>query len=227
MAIREEDYKSSIQSTVRSDGSVLLSVDGVPRTVVQSWQASFTGENLGSGTYYLKCKKLQFKLHGFFRVKHNKRCRLIKGGNPPINLPPDIGVGQVTRIDIPNLVGPTANSFMAGSSYNTVGGEVYYLPAAFSSGQCNDLDLSDYDNLIGTTPDGTQYIYNGYVKLKENSLESPFVGGDTDFIESTVGKERCANPVMSFTNGKKNNDEPTFSYSTEDYFYSQSPHLLI
>jgi hypothetical protein len=212
MAFREEDYYSSIQSTVRSDGSVLLSVDGVPRTVVQSWKNHFKGTNLGSDTFYLQCKNLQFKLHGIFKIKRQyNKCQRVKGGNPPIYLPPDIGVGQVTRIDIPDLIGPTANSFVVGS-FNTVGGEVYYLPTDFSSGQCNNLNLSDYDNLIGTTPDGTQYIYNGYVKLKENSLESPFVGGDTDFIETTVGSERCANPVMSFTNGKTNNYDLTFSY---------------
>ena len=210
MAFREED-NSSIQSTVRSDGSVLLSVGGVPRTVVQSWQYYWTGEYPGSGTFYMQCKNLQFKLNGLLRIRKNDICQRVKGGNPPIYLPPNIGVGQVTRIDIPDLVGPTANTFVVGS-LNNLGGEVYYLPTDFSSDQCNSLDLSDYDNLIGTTPDGTQYIYNGYVKLKENSLESPFVGGDTDFIETSVGNERCSNPVMSFTNGKKNKYDLTYSY---------------
>jgi hypothetical protein len=205
MAFREEDFNifkySTITATERSDGTMLLSVNGVPRTVVDSWQNHLNGKNLGPGTFRLGkwCWDTEFRLYGRLSITTaNGSCIRVKDGNPPINLP--FSSNLVEMIDLPALSGPTQNVFID-KFYNCLSGEVYYLSSGISSSQCNDLGPSKYNHLIGITPDRKQYIYNGYVKVNENSLENPKSDGGGDFIV-TPGEERCANPAMSFTNSE-------------------------
>ncbi len=195
VAFREEEYGSIyITATERSDGTMLLSVDGVPRTVVDTWQ-SIHGENLGTGTFRTcarYCVKLAIQIE-------NGSCIQVKGGNPPINLP--FASNLVQSINLPPLNGPTPNTYIP-NSYNCPGTELYYpSSSAFSKTQCDSLDPSTYRNLFGVAPDGTQYIYNSYVGLDENSLERP-KSYESGYDMAAPVKERCSNPSMAFTNSE-------------------------
>ena len=194
----EDSLKELVVSQVSS--GLLLSIDGVPRTVVSRWQRYDNNQNLGTGTYALNCQDWESKVNGVLRVRRASGggCIRIRDGNPPINIP--FTSNLVNVIDLPALSGPTKNVYLP-RFYNSLGGEAYYLSSGFSSSQCNLLSPFEYNNLIGTTPGGDQYIYGGFILLNENSLESPKSDGGGDFI-TPGGDEYCANPAMSFTNSE-------------------------
>jgi hypothetical protein len=197
MAFREEDYGQEITATERFDGTILLSVAGVPRTVVNSWQRR-NGADIGMGTFLFDCWIQEFRPNGELRIRivAENRCIRVQGGNPAIFLP--LSSNLFKNIDLPPLAGPTKNVYLA-NRFN-LGGETHYLSNAFSSGQCKDLDPSDYNNLIGTTQDGSQFKYAGYIELNNNSLDHLRADGVREFM--ITGKELCANPAMTFANGE-------------------------
>ncbi len=233
-AFREEDFNvagghSIITATQRSDGTMLLSVGGVPRTVVNNWKNHWDGKNLGPGTFIFNCRgKLEFKLYGKLRVRREQGgCIQVRGGNPPINLP--FASNLVQTVNLPPLNGPTQNTYIP-NSYNYLGGEFYYPSSgAFSKTQCDNLDPSNYHNVIGVAPDGTQYIYNSYVGLAENSLESPKsyeVGG----FDIAPGDQRCSNPAMTFTNSEYDSIISVLylhSVTNRRVFYQYDVYILI
>ena len=194
-----EDFRKEIVATEVA-GGILLSIEGVPRTVVSRWQNIQNNQDLGTGTYTFDCWNQEFRLGGILRMRKSGEdsCIRIRDGNPPINIP--FTSSLLSTIDLPALSGPTDNVYLANFD-NRLGGEAYYLSSGFSDSQCDALSLSDYVNLIGSTSDGTQYIYSGFILLNENSLESPKSDGGGDFL-NIDGDQRCANPAMSFTNSK-------------------------
>ena len=269
MSFRVDDFGKSITATQRTSNTMLLSINGVPRTVVSTWQSQ-DGEDLGEGAFIFDCWNQEFKLNGIFRIRNpaNEDCVRVKDGNPPINLPFSSNLVKTVNLPSQSLLGPTKNVYFA-NFFNRVGGEAYYLSDGFWSDECNALSSARHpcgcrectediletmagaytcgariswlqtseggsmteeeactrignvefdtvcgpmcdptrctsqanDNIIGSTEDGTQYIYGGFIKLDENTLKNVKGDGGGDFRSNGVDK-RCANPFMTFTNSE-------------------------
>ena len=198
-AFTSDDWIRTLTAS-RRDGQWLLSIDGVPRTVVSTWEDEDddSGNSLGAGSWQF-CYWGDDTLGGIIYIyAGTNECFAII--NPPVNLP--FSSNQVKTIALPNLGGPTETVRSPRGSGELLFGDTYYATSDVSSVQCNGFTYADYLNVIGTR-NGVQYRYLGFLQLKENTVENPEPDGGGDMYEdySNIG-QFCGNPAMDFLNSK-------------------------
>ena len=182
-------------------GQYLLSINGIPRTLVAQWKNDF-GHHIGTGQFTF-CWHPEEVLNGVLKVRVGNSCINVLGGNPIVNLPASI-YGVWTNIRVITLPGRsnfgTIDPVLA-SSYHVEHsfGEALYLMSTVSNQECNGLVQDGrYYGILGNLAGGGQVYYAGNIELHENSLESPMMDGGSALM--TGVKPICPIPSKSFLN---------------------------
>ena len=204
-AFTPDDYDKMMDVSQLSDGRFLLSVDSIPRTVIDSWKDT-RGRTLDVGTYTF-CPRTEERVGGNLQVRPNGlRCKGVQGGNPQLFLPDSIlndetYSNDLTRINLPArsmfedvnaLLTPNRERFQFGSGLR--------LTSTVEDAICSQLPVGDYQNLIGMIAgSNSQVMYAGYMNLKNNTVEQPIgVPGGADFETAAI----CPNVEKSYLNCK-------------------------
>ena len=204
-AFTADDNEKTFTVTQLSDGKFLLSVESVPRTVVDSWK-DFSGTDLGTGDFTV-CKKTEETVGGEIRVKPDGAiCKKVKGGNPKVNIPGSILNDENYSNDLKTIPLPSRSNFedvkplLIPNQEMLRFGSGLRLTSKISDSTCNQLPVGDYENLVGIiSGEESQVIYAGYMDLQTNTPEKPIgVTGGADFETVVI----CPNPEKSFLNCK-------------------------
>ena len=203
-AFTADDYEKTLSVSTLSDGTFLLSVEGVPRTVLNTWKKK-NGQNLGTGTFGF-CWWTEEAVGGILSVETGDNCASVKGGNPKVNLPNSIlndenystyfkTISLPDRsqfIDMPPSLVPNREDFKFGGGLR--------LTKKINHSVCDQLPLGNYENLVGSiSGENTQVIYSAFIDLQNNTPDSPIgVSGSTAFETSII----CPNVQKSFLNRK-------------------------
>ena len=126
----------------------------------------------------------------------------IQGGNPPVYLPFESPL--LTMIDLPSI----ENFGSTPAVVKPIGywrptfwfGETLYLQSDIAASKCNDVDIGDASNIVGTlSGTNTKVRYGRYVELDENTLETPIPNGGGDLVDV---EGVCSNVFMSWENSE-------------------------
>lgn len=188
-AFTSEDWGGSFSASIRN-GQWLLSVNDVPRTIVDNW-VDMDGNALSSGSWTF-CWWGSDTLGGEVGIYDISTDECFWIANPPMNLP--FTDSRVKKINLSALSGPTTPIWDQTAWLKF--GEVYTTNSGISG--CNGFTQGDYLNVIGTR-NNVQYRFAGYVELSENTLDNPNPNGlgfFQDYWMEEDGVDACANPVM-------------------------------
>ena len=142
-------------------------------------------------------EKLFGRVYLYNRI--DSTCRILKGGNPRLNLP-SAYTSDLFTIDLPERSQFGFTSAVTSPPDYFVWGETLYLKNSIASSKCIGIDIGNHVNVIGTLANSsTQVRYARYLEIDENTLDKPSPNGGGDLI--AVGGV-CANPAMSFINGE-------------------------
>lgn len=202
-AFTVDDYNVPLTVSAYA-GQFLLSVNGVPRTLVAQWNTDY-GQYIGTGQYSF-CWHPEEVLYGVLKVRVGNQCLGVQGGNPLVNLPASIYGLWSANIRVLNL--PSRSQFgtidpVLASSYHVEHsfGEALHLVGGISGQQCDALVPDGrYHGILGNLASGGQVYYAGNIKLHENSLENPIVDGGAALMSGV--KPICPVPSKSFLNCK-------------------------
>eukprot|EP00586_Coscinodiscus_wailesii_P017163 CAMPEP_0172518280 /NCGR_PEP_ID=MMETSP1066-20121228/290722_1 /TAXON_ID=671091 /ORGANISM="Coscinodiscus wailesii, Strain CCMP2513" /LENGTH=2420 /DNA_ID=CAMNT_0013300633 /DNA_START=56 /DNA_END=7314 /DNA_ORIENTATION=- len=196
-----DDYSFPLAVSMYA-GQYLLSVNGVPRTLVSAWKNDH-GHNLSPG-HYTFCWHPEEILNGVLKVRVGTRCVNILGGNPRVTLPGQIYAAWSSKIRVLSL--PSRSNFgtidpILSSSYydDHLFGESLYLMSTVSNHQCESLVKDGrYYGILGNIAGGGQVYYAGNIQFHENTLDRPMVKGGSALM--TGVKPICPIPSKSFLN---------------------------
>ena len=198
-----DDYNVPLTVSMYA-GQFLISVNGIPRTLVAQWKNDF-GQYIGTGQYIF-CWHPEEVLYGVLKVRVGTQCIPVQGGNPRVILPGSIYTAWSANIRVLNL--PSRAQFgtidpILASSYHVEHsfGAALFLVDTVSGYQCQSLVPDGrYHGILGNLQSGEQVYYAGNIELHENSLDSPMVDGGSPLM--TGVKPICPIPSKSFLNCK-------------------------
>ena len=207
-AFTADDYAKNLTVSELNDGTFLLSVEGVPRTVLNTWKDD-EENNLGTGEFEF-CWWTEEVVGGAFAVNPGTNindCIYVLNGNPKLNLPNSILDDENYSNDLKIISLPDRSNFedmvpllVPDREHFRFGGGLR-LTTNFTNSVCDQLPLGVYQNLIGiiSGENATQVMYSGFIDLQTNTNEDPIgVSGGTSFETSTL----CPNVQKSFLNRK-------------------------
>jgi hypothetical protein len=206
-AFTADDYEKPLTVSELNDGTFLLSVEGVPRTVLNTWTDD-NGKNLGTGEFGF-CWWTEEVVGGVFAVNpgnDGSDCSQVLSGNPKLNLPNSILNDENYSNDLKIISLPDRSNFkdtvpllVPNRGHFRFGGGLR-LTKKVTNSVCDQLPLGAYQNLVGImSGENTQVMYSGFMDLQTNTHEHPIgVSGGTSFETSTL----CPNVQKSFLNRK-------------------------
>lgn len=182
--------------------SYLFSIDGIPRTLTNTFQAILadgTLVNMSEGNYSFGYYTEEY-VGGKVGIVNGSGWWTLVGGNPPLFLPQSI----ITQYNptIKTLQLPDKQFFQ---DVNPVVYEPKTSQFYFGAGIMSTVNITDSLCprlstsgliLIGVFPDNDQWYYDSRISLDENTIEAPLTD---DF--SVIGT-RCSNVAKNFLNCK-------------------------
>jgi hypothetical protein len=209
--------KQDVKISIIPDGRRLITVNGIPRTVVPSLQLEKYDSNgnryyedAPEGNYNL-CWLIEEKVGGYFEVAPDGGflCYRTREGNPVVDLPDNIlddYSSVIPRLDLPALDNfIELDPILYGDYWYPIfwGGAGYMYNSSLLDyagvEQCNVLPFGDFSNLLGLFSSGEQAYYDGRIELDLNTLESPIPdGGGQKAMTGTF----CSNVAKNFLNCK-------------------------
>jgi len=197
-----DDYYQPVVATPYG-AQWLLSVRGVPRTLVSQWKNDL-GHNIGQGQF-LVCWHPEEVLNGVLKVIIGNRCTAVFGGNPRVNLPAGIygAYNNIRVIDLPSRASFGTVAPILSSSYHVehLFGEALYLMNGIWNHQCYSAGMDGrYYGVLGNIPGYGQVYYAGTIEVHENTLDNPMLAGGAALMSGV--KPICPVPATSFLNGK-------------------------
>ena len=200
------DWESTLTVKRYNASSILLSVDGIPRTVVSSfggwYDFNWTYINVADGNYSLSnWGGIMEYVGGMFIIKFEIAHMYIDGGNPPLYLPQSI-INQFNST-IKTIQLPDRQYFRDIDAYDDVMRPQYYLGAGIVS----TVNISDPKcqktaaslNLIGVFSNNDQWYYDARIALDQNTIDKPLSDGG-----GVSGGSLCSNVAKNFLNRKLN-----------------------
>jgi hypothetical protein len=196
------DSNAAIVVTMHNSTSYLFSIDGIPRTVVSSFQGKFsngTVANLPAGNYTLTWRSQEY-VGGAVSMYFGNDWFSLVGGNPRLYLPQSIIDQYNTTIKTLQL--PDRQFFQDVAPEK----HVYYEQPQFYVGggirsKVNITDpkcqkMTGTENLIGVFPNNDQWYYDARIVLDQNTMEKPIADGG-----GLLGTF-CSNVAKNFKNRK-------------------------
>jgi hypothetical protein len=206
------------------EGFRLITVNGIPRTAVESIQLRKYDANWNSyyeealdGDYNL-CWWIEEKVGGYFQIQPDgdSNCYDTRYGNPSVYLPESIlndYSSVLPRLNLPPIdnfavVEPILHGDYAPVFYGGEG-RIYNnsLYDYAGSEQCDALPLGDFSNLLGLFSSGEQAYYDARIELDSNTLESPLPDGGG---KKSMAGTYCPNVAKNFLNCKSFFHMPAF-----------------
>ncbi len=198
------------------NGQILLSMNGIPRTVVSTFQDR-SGANINPGNYTICKNGIQEEVDGIFALEDpTKDC--ILSYNPVVNLPGAVITNDITRVSLPDrsqlgtIEGILMQDQDGGEQEELFFGGADYLKNDISNPSCSDIPANgDYSNVLGTFASGEQGWYAGHIVLDGNTIDNPIA--DAGSAMTTIANLRgiasydekysiCPVASKSFLNGK-------------------------
>ena len=137
------------------------------------------------------------------------RCHLIY--NPPVNIPNGVITSDIKQVSLPNKSNfGNIDPIIVLNRHYMEFGELLYAKNTFNTAGCSALnDNGDYDNVLGTFPDGSQAWYAGHIQLDENTLSNPIADGGAAMMNLYITQyddwaqdPQCPVASKSFVNRK-------------------------
>jgi len=196
-----DDYNFPIVASGYHGDQYLLTIRGIPRTVVSQWKNDL-GHNIGPGHFNI-CWHPEEIVSGVLKVRIANRCTAVLGGNPRVNLP--LGIysawNSIRVVDLPVRSQFGSIAPILSSSYHVehLFGEALYLKTAVWNHQCTHLENDGrYFGILGNIAGGGQAYYAGNIELHENTLDNPMSDGGAALTTSV--RPICPVPSRSFLN---------------------------
>ena len=187
-------------SVTKFDSSFLISIDGIPRTVINSFRGRFdngTWTNLPLSDYRFAWSNSEY-VGGPVYFKLGNDGILLEGGNPPLYLPQSI-IDQYKSI-IKTIQLPDKQYFQdVAKSYEPRGMQFYIGAGIMSTVSLTDPKCQTTTsslNLIGIFPNNDQWYYDARIILDQNTLDKPIPDGGG--MSGTL----CSNVAKNFLNRK-------------------------
>jgi len=196
-------------TTLPDDGRLLISINGMPRTIVDSIQVDTDWDGVyETAVYegdYRICWGVEEHLGGWLALDlldGSFNCWGVEGGNPPVYLTE--GVMSDYSSVMPVLSLPPIEDFReldlvlyGYAGPRTFGGAGLIYDYDISDPVCDSLPSGDFSNLMGVFAGGEQAYYDARIELDQNTLESPiFDGGGTTELAGAL----CSNVPKTFLN---------------------------
>jgi len=171
--------KQDVKISIIPDGRRLITVNGIPRTVVPSLQLEKYDSNgnryyedAPEGNYYL-CWLIEEKVGGYFEVAPDGgSCYRTREGNPVVDLPDNIlddYSSVIPRLDLPALDNfIELDPILYGDYWYPIlwGGAGYMYNSSLHDyagvDQCNALPFGDFSNLLGLFSSGERILRWSY-----------------------------------------------------------------
>jgi uncharacterized protein (DUF1501 family)/uncharacterized protein (DUF1800 family) len=199
------DYDFEFTVT-RWNGQYLITIDGVPRTVMGVWKDEWSDQNLRLGSWQF-CWYTEEKVNGVTRIydENTDECYTIY--NPKIYLP-DSFLADKRTIVLPNKSNFNTIDPIIGQAGDRLFGGGLYAKNKLTTTGCSDItEDGNYDNIIGIFPNGDQVYYAAGVQLDNNTVENPIADGGNGMMNTNASKyedwaseARCPVPFSSFLN---------------------------
>ena len=183
-----------LEVTRTSDGNYyLFSMEGIPRTEVESVNVVGVGDLPVPGTYDICWPwTVTEAIAGRVQIKVNNICRTLEAGNPRIKFmssnpqkPPTI-ITMSSPNDINNFI----------SVPGTVKNEEFLLPDGINNPMCKTIPLGEFPVYLDFT-DGTYLSFDPRLTLLNNTIEEPTPeGGGRNHLFGA----RCSNAPRTFLN---------------------------
>ena len=191
----QADYQSTINVKMFNASSFLLSINGIPRTVMNSFKAQFdngTLVNLTVGNYSFSWWTQEY-VGGDVGMNNGIDWWYLAGGNPPLYLPQSVINQYNTTIKTIQLPNRTYFQDVEKAAFDPKG-QQFYLGAGimstvnFTDSKC--LKVTGSLNLIGVFPNNDQWYYDARIILDQNTIDKPLAdgGGMTGTLCSNVAK---------------------------------------
>ena len=208
-------YDTLSVSTYVGGSMKQLSVNGVPRTIVSSFQDR-NGNIIPNGSYEI-CFGMEEVVNGYFGIRTpDSAC--FWSYNPPIDLP-DRLLGAysstIRTISLPTLSSGfgTIDEILIADYEEIYFGLAHYLKNDVRNSDCKNVDPDgDYRYILGQLASGEQMWFGGHVELDENSLENPISDGGAamtnimDLLDLPISDNwklgACPVSTKSFMNSK-------------------------
>jgi len=191
----QSDYSSKLVVTMFNETSYLFTIDGIPRTVINSFQGRYDNGivvNLLVGTYSFLWWTNEY-IGGDVAITNGIDGWYLVGGNPALRLPQTIIDQYNTTIKIIQLPEKQYFQQIEPTAFDPKGEQFYYGVGIMSTVSITDpmcQSTSSSMNLIGIFPDNDQYYYDPRIILDQNTLEQPIPdgGGLSGTLCSNVAK---------------------------------------
>jgi hypothetical protein len=198
----EADYQANIVVTMNNSTSYLFSINGIPRTVVGSFQGKFsngTVANLPAGNYSFSWWTNEHVGGAVSMYFGNDWFSLI-GGNPPLYLPQSIMDQYNTTIKTIQLPDRQYFQDVAPAAYDHRGPQFYVGAGIVSTVNITDAKCQTMIgglNFIGVFPNNNdQWYYDARIVLDQNTIDKPIADGG-----GLLGT-KCSNVAKNFMNRK-------------------------
>ena len=200
-----DDYRKYLNITRVTGGKFLLSVDSIPRTIVDSLESSHDGTiTTGDYSFCWWTEERPGGLAEFAPLNSDIGCGSLKIGNPPVRLTEDIlndskYSEDIYSIDLPGKYALRAMNDVSfgwkGPEFK--GGSALYNKWKISNPVCDKLPTGDFGQLVGRFPDGELVYYDGRIVLEENTVNNPLPDGGG---KSAMAGTLCPNVPPTFQN---------------------------
>jgi len=196
-AFDERDWNGPTVQLLNFAGKEYVNVDAKTRTMLDGrFIMESTGQPFPYGTYKISSQFFGSYAGGRVRLQGQGVEDYIQGGNPRIKIPPEIldFAGNYHLLNFPGAKDDQATFEYIPpirTKYGMKGREGYRLKSDIAAGNgCEAIEAGGFKGLdgkvVGKLPDyGTTWAvlrHGANLKLRENSLESPCVGGDCQYI---------------------------------------------
>ena len=191
----EADYDSKILVTEFNATSYLVSIDGIPRTIIVDFRGKLDNGELidfPTGNYQFSGSTQEY-VGGEVGMNNGGDWFTLNGGNPPLYLPPSI-IDQYSAT-IKTIQLPDRQYFqdVSPAAYSPKGPQFYRGAGIVSTVNLTDPlceTTTGRLNLIGIFPDNDQWYYDARIVLDRNSVDEPLPdgGGTAETLCSNVAK---------------------------------------
>ena len=191
--------------------SYLISIDDIPRTVVNSFRGRFdngTLMDLPVGNYSFNWFT-EDHVGGFVRMNDGHETFYLDGGNPPLYLPQRIIDQHSTSIKTVQLPNMQYFQEFAAAAYD-MKRQQFYIGGIVSTVNLTDPKCQMTTgglHLIGVFPNNDQWYFDPRTALDQNTVDKPLSDG--------VGGPFCSNVAKNFLNRKYN----FMNISTNSFIY--------
>jgi len=190
-----------------SGGGYLISVDGIPRTVVPVFNDTGGVYNLKSGDYKF-CWNMEDYVGGkvyFQTITYDGYgCVELAGGNPPLYLPPSTLNSYTTVIKTLALTQPTDFIAVEPVRFSTYWSTFFHGAGYVAQVSLNDPKCANVPQgvaIIGIFPNGEQLYYDPRMILINNTVKDPIFDG---VGESAMAGTLCPNVPRNYQNSEFN-----------------------